>query len=40
LSEGNVVYKSVGMGLMDLVVGGELIKLAVEKGIGTTIREF
>lgn len=40
LSSGNVIYKSVGMGLMDLVVGGEVIKLARKKNIGTTVREF
>jgi ornithine cyclodeaminase/alanine dehydrogenase-like protein (mu-crystallin family) len=40
LSRGNVVYKSVGLGLMDLVVGGDLVKLAREKGIGVMIDEF
>ncbi|OBT88735.1 hypothetical protein VE02_02383 [Pseudogymnoascus sp. 03VT05] len=40
LGEGNVVYKCVGMGLMDLVVGGGLITLAREKGVGTTIPNF
>jgi len=40
LSTGNVIYKSVGMGLMDLVVGGELVRLAREQGIGTTINDF
>ncbi|KAI9049056.1 hypothetical protein LZ554_006904 [Drepanopeziza brunnea f. sp. 'monogermtubi'] len=40
LSSGNVIYKSVGMGLMDLVVGGEVVKLARKKNIGTTIRDF
>jgi ornithine cyclodeaminase/alanine dehydrogenase-like protein (mu-crystallin family) len=40
LSGGNVIYKSVGMGLMDLVVGGALVKMAREKGVGTTVREF
>ena len=40
LSNGNVIYKSVGMGLMDLVVGGEVIKLAREKNIGTTVPNF
>ncbi len=40
LSGGNVIYKSVGMGLMDLVVGTELVKLAQGKGIGTTIEHF
>lgn len=40
LSHGNVIYKSVGMGLMDLTVGGELVHLARLKGIGTTIQDF
>jgi ornithine cyclodeaminase/alanine dehydrogenase-like protein (mu-crystallin family) len=40
LSEGNVIYKSVGLGLMDLVVGGDLVKLAREKGVGITIQDF
>jgi ornithine cyclodeaminase/alanine dehydrogenase-like protein (mu-crystallin family) len=40
LSTGNVIYKSVGMGLMDLVVGADLIRIAREKKIGTTIDDF
>ncbi|KAK0129850.1 hypothetical protein ONS96_000399 [Cadophora gregata f. sp. sojae] len=40
LSSGNVIYKSVGMGLMDLVVGGEVVKLAMAKDIGTTVQNF
>jgi ornithine cyclodeaminase/alanine dehydrogenase-like protein (mu-crystallin family) len=40
LSKGNVIYKSVGLGLMDVVVGGELVRLAREKGIGTFIDDF
>ncbi|KAI6710234.1 hypothetical protein JHW43_007251 [Diplocarpon mali] len=40
LSSGNVIYKSVGMGLMDLVVGGEVIKLARKRNIGTTLEDF
>lgn len=40
LSDGNVIYKSVGMGLMDLVVGGDLVALAREKKVGTTIPSF
>lgn len=40
LADGNVVYKSVGMGLMDLVVGGELVRLARSKGVGQTIEGF
>ncbi|PMD59195.1 NAD(P)-binding protein [Hyaloscypha bicolor E] len=40
LSSGNVIYKSVGMGLMDLTVGADLVKIARFKKIGTTIDEF
>lgn len=40
LIKGNVIYKSVGMGLMDLVVGGDVIRLARERDIGTTIEDF
>ncbi|KAI0102287.1 UbiD family decarboxylase [Nemania sp. FL0031] len=40
LTSGNVIYKSVGLGLMDLVVGLELIKLANKKGVGTRVENF
>lgn len=40
LTKGNVIYKSVGLGLMDVVVGGELVRLARERGVGTTIMDF
>jgi len=40
LTKGNVIYKSVGLGLMDVVVGNELIIKARERGIGTTINNF
>lgn len=40
LQRGNVLYKSVGFGLMDLVVGGDLVRLAGEKGVGTIIKDF
>ncbi|KAI0004432.1 ornithine cyclodeaminase [Xylariaceae sp. FL0662B] len=40
LSTGNVVYKSVGLGLMDLVVGLEVVRLAREKGLGSHIDGF
>ncbi|KAK4943821.1 hypothetical protein LTR10_016724 [Elasticomyces elasticus] len=40
LTRGNVIYKSVGMGLMDLVVAGDLIRLAKERDIGVTIEDF
>lgn len=40
LESGNVVYKSVGLGLMDLVTGGDLVDFARKRGVGTTIDNF
>ncbi|EMD93324.1 hypothetical protein COCC4DRAFT_165037 [Bipolaris maydis ATCC 48331] len=40
LVKGNVIYKSVGLGLMDVVVGGELVNLANARNIGTRIDNF
>lgn len=40
LQRGNVIYKSVGLGLMDLSVGLRLIEFAREKGVGTVIDGF
>lgn len=40
LTKGNVIYKSVGLGLMDLRVGWDLVVMARERGIGTTIQDF
>lgn len=40
LQRGNVIYKSVGLGLMDVTVGGDLVKLADERRIGTIIDNF
>ncbi|OTB03606.1 hypothetical protein M426DRAFT_60089 [Hypoxylon sp. CI-4A] len=40
LSTGNVIYKSVGLGLMDLVVGFEIVRLANERGVGSHIEGF
>ncbi|KAI2628604.1 NAD(P)-binding protein [Hypoxylon sp. NC1633] len=40
LTSGNVIYKSVGLGLMDLVVGFEIVRLAQERGVGSTIEGF
>lgn len=40
LQAGNVIYKSVGLGLMDLTVGMGLIDFAREKGVGTHIEGF
>ncbi|KAK4164540.1 hypothetical protein QBC43DRAFT_344407 [Cladorrhinum sp. PSN259] len=40
LRKGNVIYKSVGLGLMDLTVGMHVVKLAKERGIGSHIEGF
>ncbi|KAL0934294.1 uncharacterized protein CTRU02_211093 [Colletotrichum truncatum] len=40
LRDGTVIYKSVGLGLMDLAVGMHLVELAKEKGIGTRVEGF
>jgi hypothetical protein len=40
LRDGTVIYKSVGLGLMDLTVGMHLIKVAAARGVGTTIEGF
>lgn len=40
LRDGTVVYKSVGLGLMDLVVGVHLVQIANEKKIGTCVEGF
>ncbi|SPO05035.1 uncharacterized protein DNG_07720 [Cephalotrichum gorgonifer] len=40
LAEGNVVFKCVGLGLMDLVASTHLIDLTAELGLGTQIEGF
>ncbi|KAL8417508.1 hypothetical protein RB594_001251 [Gaeumannomyces avenae] len=40
LQSGNVIYKSVGLGLMDLAVGMHLVQFAREKGVGTHVDGF
>lgn len=40
LQGGNVIYKSVGVGLMDICVGEDLVRLAMERGVGTTVEGF
>lgn len=37
LEAGNVIYKSVGLGVMDICVGEGLVRLAEEKGVGTRL---
>ncbi|EFX06687.1 shikimate 5-dehydrogenase [Grosmannia clavigera kw1407] len=40
LCDGNVVYKSVGIGIMDLSIGRALLELGAARGVGTTIAHF
>ena len=40
LQRGNVIYKSVGIGLMDIVVGMAIVQIAEERGLGTTFENF
>ena len=40
LARGNVIYKSIGLGLMDLVVGNEFVRLARDMGCGTLVADF
>ncbi len=40
LMGGNVIYKSVGLGLMDICVGEDLVMMARERGYGTTVEGF
>jgi ornithine cyclodeaminase/alanine dehydrogenase-like protein (mu-crystallin family) len=40
LAGGNVIYKSVGLGLMDLTVGTYMVKFAREKGVGSHVEGF
>ncbi|TVY86778.1 Uncharacterized protein LAWI1_G006241 [Lachnellula willkommii] len=40
LTKGNVIYKSIGIGLVDLVIGTELIRMAREEGVGVTMQNF
>jgi len=40
LESGLLIFKGVGMGLMDVVVGMEIVRLAEERGVGTTVHDF
>lgn len=40
LTSGNIICKIVGLELMDLVVGMEIVKMAREKGVGHHIERF
>ncbi len=40
LESGFVVYKSVGIGVMDIAIGGHLLQLARQKGVGLHIPSF
>ncbi|KIW48894.1 uncharacterized protein PV06_01453 [Exophiala oligosperma] len=38
--QGNLVFKCVGMGIMDTVVGGDLLQMATEKDVGLVVDDF
>ncbi|KAF2999726.1 hypothetical protein E8E13_003998 [Curvularia kusanoi] len=40
LRDGFVVYKSVGVGVMDIAIGSKLLELAGEKGLGARVEDF
>ncbi|GIK02323.1 hypothetical protein Aspvir_006372 [Aspergillus viridinutans] len=40
VERGNVIYKSVGLGLMDLVTGGDLVQMARTRNVGTNVEDF
>lgn len=40
LEEGFVVYKSVGVGVMDIAIGKALLELSAEKGVGVHLDSF
>lgn len=40
LEDGFVIYKSVGVGIMDLAIGRALLDLAQAKGVGSTVDDF
>ena len=40
LERGNVIYKSVGLGVMDVCVGSALVRIARERGLGVNIEGF
>ncbi|KAE8415186.1 hypothetical protein BDV36DRAFT_298269 [Aspergillus pseudocaelatus] len=40
IPEGNIVFKCVGMGIMDLTISRTLLQLASDLGIGTSVEEF
>lgn len=40
LEDGFVVYKSVGVGIMDIAIGSKLLELAKEKGKGVHLDDF
>lgn len=39
-NDGNVVFKCVGMGIMDLVIAQKVLDVAVEKGLGVQVDGF
>jgi ornithine cyclodeaminase len=39
-TDANLVFKCVGLGIMDIVMAGELLTLAKEKGVGLVVDDF
>lgn len=39
-NDGNVVFKCVGMGIMDLVIAQKVLDVAMEKGLGMQVDGF
>lgn len=40
LVKGNVIFKVVGLGLMDICVGEDLVMMARERGVGVVVDGF
>lgn len=40
LSDGFLVYKSIGVGVTDLVAGNKILELATKKSLGTAVADF
>ncbi|MCJ1354975.1 MAG: hypothetical protein MMC33_004965 [Icmadophila ericetorum] len=40
LERGNVIYKSVGLGVMDVCVGSAIVRMARERGLGVNVDDF
>ncbi|KAI5288127.1 hypothetical protein KEM55_009168, partial [Ascosphaera atra] len=40
MRKGIVVFKSVGMGMMDILLGGEILRIATAQQVGTIVPDF